>query len=148
MHLDRDWIERHIPHHGRMCLLDEVVEWDARHIVCRSGSHRAADHPLLSHGRLGIVCGVEYAAQAMAVHGALTATADAAPAAGFLASLREVRLEATRLDDLEQELECEASLLAGDGGSALYEFALSSAGRRLIGGRATVVFDASGRMKP
>lgn len=73
MPLDRNWIEQHIPHKGRMCLLDAVVSWDATRIRCRSASHRAPDHPLRAHGRLGIACGIEYAAQAMAVHGALVA---------------------------------------------------------------------------
>ncbi len=109
MRLDRNWIERHIPHHGRMCLLEEIIEWDVRHIRCRSGTHRAADHPLRSRDRLGAACGIEYAAQAMAVHGALAAGAAgvvgvagaagaapdgvpaagrAQPEAGFLAGLR------------------------------------------------------------
>ena len=74
MPLDRDWIEQHIPHKGRMCLLDEVLSWDALRIRCRSGTHRAADNPLRAHGRLGVACGIEYAAQAMAVHGALCAS--------------------------------------------------------------------------
>src|SRR5271154_4361802 len=98
MRLDRTWIEQNIPHRGRMCLLDEVLEWDAQHIRCRSGTHRAADHPLRSQGRLGVACGIEYAAQAMAVHGALAAGAMAArPEAGFLAGLRNVRLHVLRL---------------------------------------------------
>jgi predicted hotdog family 3-hydroxylacyl-ACP dehydratase len=75
MRLDRAWIEGHIPHKGRMCLLEDVIGWDAERISCRSGTHRAADHPLRAHGRLGIACGIEYAAQAMAVHGALVAGA-------------------------------------------------------------------------
>jgi predicted hotdog family 3-hydroxylacyl-ACP dehydratase len=149
MRLDRTWIERNIPHHGRMCLLDEVTEWDARRIRCRSGTHRLPDHPLRSHGRLGIACGIEYAAQAMAVHGALAGGAalagfqgKAGPEAGFLASLRDVRLQVLRLDDIEADLVCEAALVAGGAGSALYEFALRSEARRLLSGRATVVFDA------
>jgi hypothetical protein len=36
-------------------------------------------------------------------------------------------------------------LVAGNQGSALYEFALQSAARRLLSGRATVVFDAGNR---
>ena len=46
----------------------------------RNGSAAAAadtvlpDHPLRAHGRLGVACGVELAAQAMAVHGALSPT--------------------------------------------------------------------------
>lgn len=143
MLLDRRWIEEHIPHSGRMCLLDEVIDWDAEHIRCRSGTHRAIDHPLRSRGRLGIAGGIEYAAQAMAVHGALTAgAADARPEAGFLAGLRDVRLHAARFDDVEGDLICSAVLLAGDQRTALYEFALESETRRLLSGRATVVFDA------
>ncbi len=147
MRLDRHWFEQNIPHQGRMCLLDEVIDWGAQHIRCRASSHRAADNPLRSHGRLGVACGIEYAAQAMAAHGAL---AGAAPRSelGFLASLREVRLLVPRLDDLESDLICEAALVAADGGSALYEFSLRAAARRLLSGRATVVFDASGRLKP
>jgi predicted hotdog family 3-hydroxylacyl-ACP dehydratase len=153
MPLDRSWIEQNIPHHGRMCLLDEVIEWNAEHIRCRSRTHRAPGHPLLAHGRLGVCCGIEYAAQAMAVHGALAAAAPAAgattmrprPEAGFLAGLRDVRLHVLRLDDLEADLLCEAALIAGDHSSALYEFELRSAERPLLGGRATVVFDANKR---
>lgn len=134
-----------------MCLLDEVIEWDAAHIRCRSGSHRLADHPLRSHGRLGAACGIEYAAQAMAVHGALTGAAGSrgAPGApselGFLAAVRDVRLHVLRLDDLDTEIHCEAALLAGDSGSALYEFVLLAGARRLLSGRATVIFDAAKR---
>jgi predicted hotdog family 3-hydroxylacyl-ACP dehydratase len=167
MRLDRSWIERNIPHQGRMCLLDEVMEWDAQHILCRSSTHRLPDHPLRSHGRLGVACGIEYAAQAMAVHGALAggALADSpggGPAAGsgamgaagksrsevgFLAGLRDVRLHVLRLDDIEDDLLCDARLLAGDHGSALYEFAVRSEALRLLSGRATVVFDANERIK-
>jgi len=150
MRLDRLWIERNIPHHGRMCLLDEVVQWDAQHIRCRSGTHRLPDHPLRSQGRLGVACGIEYAAQAMAVHGALAggALADAAKGrseVGFLAGLRDVRLHVLRLDDIESDLICDALLVAGDQGSALYEFAIRSEAerQRLLSGRATVVFDAN-----
>jgi predicted hotdog family 3-hydroxylacyl-ACP dehydratase len=158
MRLDRSWIEQNIPHHGRMCLLDEVIEWDLQHIRCRSSTHRWPDHPLRSQGRLGIACGIEYAAQAMAVHGALAGGALAAgisgdgamnvrPEAGFLAGLRDVRLHALRLDDVETDLICEAALVAGDRGSALYEFALRSEAHRLLSGRATVVFDANKRLQ-
>jgi predicted hotdog family 3-hydroxylacyl-ACP dehydratase len=160
--LDRVWIERHIPHRGRMCLLDEVIAWDADRISCRSGSHRATDNPLRAHGRLGIACGVEYAAQAMAVHGALVAgvlesapdtaaaadtSAPARPVAGYLAGLRGVRFDVLRLDDLRGDLICDATRIAGDRGTALYEFELRSGTTRLLHGRATVLLDANERMR-
>ena len=158
MRLDHAWIARHIPHHGRMCLLDEVTEWDAARIRCRSASHRAADHPLRSRGRLGAACGIEYAAQAMAIHGALAAGAAGAAASdreragefraavGFLASLRDVRLYVARLDDIDGDLLCEATRTAGDAGSALYEFAVGCESGKLLSGRATVLLDADQRL--
>ncbi len=158
MRLDRAWIERHIPHHGRMCLLDEVLSWDADRISCSSGSHRATDNPLRARGQLGIACGIEYAAQAMAVHGALAggalevappaAGSPAAgwPAPGFLAGVRNVEFHVLRLDDVPGDLICNAVRVAGDRGTALYEFELRSAATRLLTGRATVLLEAKERM--
>jgi predicted hotdog family 3-hydroxylacyl-ACP dehydratase len=147
MRLDRAWIVSQIPHNGRMCLLDEVIEWDLRSIRCRSATHRDPDHPLRSHGRLGIACGIEYAAQTMAVHGALAGDESGArPRAGFLASVRGVRLHVLRLDDIESDLICQATRVAGDEFTALYDFALWSESRKLLNGRATVVLDAGKRL--
>ncbi len=156
MPLERQWIEQHIPHKGRMCLLDEVLSWDARRIRCRSRTHRNADNPLRQHGRLGAACGIEYAAQAMAVHGALVAAS--APLAstvstsvrgsigstvGYLASVRNVSLHVARLDDLEADLIAMAERITGDGRTVLYEFSVSSGELSLLSGRASIVFDAS-----
>jgi predicted hotdog family 3-hydroxylacyl-ACP dehydratase len=144
MRLNRAWIESRIPHQGRMCLLDEVIAWSAVRVSCRSSTHREADNPLRAHGRLGVACGIEYAAQAMAVHGALVAGAPAAgaPAAGFLAAVRDVRFHSLRLDDVQGDLICDAMRMAGDATTALYEFELRSEAALLLRGRATVVFDA------
>jgi predicted hotdog family 3-hydroxylacyl-ACP dehydratase len=148
MRLDRGWIEQNIPHRGRMCLLDEIIEWDAQHVRCRSGTHRAADHPLRAHGRLGIAAGIEYAAQTMAAHGALASGGSAArPEAGFLAGLRSVRMHVLRLDGVAADLYCDALLVAGDGATALYEFALWAA-EPLLSGRATVMFNINIRQQP
>jgi len=150
--MNRAWIEARIPHQGRMCLLDEVIAWDARHIRCSTGTHRALDNPLRSHDRLGIACGIEYAAQAMALHGALAsaaagATAGAAARAGLLAGVRDVRLHVTRLDDIESDLFCEVTHVAGDNLTALYEFALRDKDNSLLTGRASVVLDAGTRLR-
>ena len=146
MPLDRQWIESHIPHRGSMCLLDAVMAWTADRIRCRTRTHLSADNPMRAHGRLGIACGIEYAAQAMAVHGALSHEAAAAPAVGFLAGVRGVLFHVERLDDVPGDLLCEVVRVAGDRGSALYEFELRGADRTLLSGRATVILDASGQM--
>jgi len=125
-----------------MCLLDAVTDWDDQRIRCTAKSHRDADNPLRAHDRLGAACGIEYAAQAMAAHGALLAAADSAPRAGYLASVRSVDLQITRLDDIAADLEVEAERLSGDGNTILYGFRVSAAGRELLSGRAAVVLDA------
>jgi len=154
--LDREWIEQLIPHKGRMCLLDEVLSWDAARIRCRSATHRAADNPLRAYGRLGAACGIEYAAQAMAVHGALVAAS--APLAsrvstsvrssigtdiGYLASVRNVTLYVARLDDLEGDLVAAAERITGDGRTVLYEFSVWGTVQPLLRGRASIVFSAT-----
>ena len=156
MPLNRAWIEARIPHQGRMCLLDEVLDWNAQRIRCRTATHRAPDNPLRSHGRLGIACGIEYAAQAMALHGALAGGAAngavdgpvaGSSRVGLLAGVRDVRFFVLRLDDIESDLICEVNHLAGDNLTALYEFALRDRDRSLLSGRASVILNAGGRLK-
>jgi predicted hotdog family 3-hydroxylacyl-ACP dehydratase len=142
MPLDHAWLLAHLPHQGSMCLLDAVTDWDARHIRCIASSHRHPDNPLRAHDRLGAACGIEYAAQAMAAHGALLAAADSAPRVGYLASVRGVDLHVARLDDIADDLELEAERLSGDDNTILYGFRVSAAGRELLSGRAAVVLDA------
>ena len=150
--LSRDDIARRIPHRGRMCLLDMVLAWDGKRIRCQASSHLAPDHPLRAHGRLGAACGVEYAAQAMAVHGALVAesqtvgggAANGPPRAGYLASLRKVTLHVDRLDTVAGHLTVSAERIAGDLHTVLYSFLVQAGTRTLLDGRAAVVLDAAG----
>lgn len=145
MRVGREWIEAHIPHQGAMCLLDEVLEWDAERIVCRASSHRDPANPLRVAGRLPAACGIEYGAQAMAVHGALLA-ADGAPLApGILASVRGVELLAERLDAEPGPLRVAAERLSGEDDHILYAFSVAGDAGELVRGRAAVVLDAQRR---
>lgn len=140
--LDRRWIVAHIPHQGRMCLLERVLEWTDERIICEANSHRAPDHPLRAAGRLGAAVGVEYAAQAMAVHGALLTTAADKPSQGYLTSARGLTLHVDRLDDLAGPLRITAERISGDDRLILYQFHLHHQDRCLLDGRASVVLDA------
>lgn len=142
MRLDRDGIAARIPHQGTMCLLDAVLAWSEAEIRCRAASHRSPDNPLRADGRLGAACGIEYAAQAMAVHGALLAAAADKPRQGFLASVRNVDLHVDRLDDVAADLDIAAERLAGDDNNVLYQFSVAAGGRLLLSGRAAVVLNA------
>jgi len=139
---DRGWIEANIPHKGSMCLLDAVLQWDSIHVVCRSSAHRAMDNPLCAAGELATVCGIEYAAQVIAVHGALVAAPHRAPPAGYLASVRNVQMNIATLDSVIGDLVIRAERLAGDDRSVLYEFQVSGEQRVLLSGRASIVLEA------
>ena len=126
-----------------MCLLDRVEAWDEQRIRCRASSHHAADNPLRAYGRLGAACGIEYASQAMAVHGALLAPPDSTGArAGYLVSVRGAQLHVPRLDDIAADLLVEAACITRSESNVLYQFSVSAAGRLLLAGRAAVVLDA------
>ncbi len=126
-----------------MCLLDSVLEWSETTITCRAISHTLPNNPLRAAGRLGAANGIEYAAQAMAIHGALLANSDDQPRQGYLTSVRSVQLHVARLDDLPSELTVQAERLSGDANNILYQFAVSHADNCLLAGRAAVVLDAS-----
>ncbi len=139
--LDRAAIAALVPHHGSMCLLDSVQRWSPEEIHCRAVDHTGADHPLRTSSGLLSPVAIEYAAQAMALHGALCAASDEPPQPGLLASARQVHLQVARLDDAEGPLQISASLLAGDAQQALYRFCVSDThGSALVDGRAAVVF--------
>jgi predicted hotdog family 3-hydroxylacyl-ACP dehydratase len=141
--LDHAWIARHIPHQGSMCLLDYVEAWDPQRILCRASSHRAVDNPLRAYGQLGAACGIEYAAQAMAVHGALLAAPDSTRArVGYLASVRDTQLHVSRLDNIAADLQVAATCITRNENTMLYQFSVSAEGRLLLEGRATIVLDA------
>jgi len=146
-------IARRIPHQGSMCLLERVSAWDTQQIRCEASSHRDSNNPLRAHGRLGAACGIEYAAQAMAVHGALLAESGAGaasqgPTLGYLASVRGVTLHVDRLDDLSDALSIHAERLSGDSSTILYSFTVHAGRRLLLGGRAAVILDAQGLALP
>ena len=142
--LDRDAIARLIPHSGAMCLLDSVDLASELEIVCEASNHRESTNPLRVGGRLPAIAGIEYAAQAMAVHGALAAATALEggappPRPGFLVALRGVELHVDRLDDLDSPLVIHAVRQSGDGSSLSYEFSVRASGRALVEGRAIVM---------
>ena len=137
------WLDENLPHRGRLNLLGSVAHWDAAGIRCLADSHRAADNPLRRGGELPAACGIEYAAQAVAAHGALMAGDGRPMAPGFLASVRSVTFGARRLDDVAGPLEVSAQRIGGDAGGFLYDFRVEAGGRALVAGRLAVILDAA-----
>lgn len=140
--LERVAFEPLLPHTGTMCLLDRVLAWDDRHIRCRAASHRNPGHPLAEAGRLHAVCGVEYAAQAAALHAGLMAPAnrDEAATAGYLAGIRHLSLARLRLDDLADDLIIAAERQLADRGGLVYDFRIAAGAHPVLAGRLSILF--------
>jgi predicted hotdog family 3-hydroxylacyl-ACP dehydratase len=129
-----------IPHSELMCLLDEVVQWDDRSIVCITNTHRDPVNPLRRGGHLSALQAFEYGAQAAAVHGGLRArSAGTTAPPGYLAALRDGRLQVTRLDHIHLPLRINATLLFGDRANTVYEFLISAANVLVAQGRITII---------
>jgi predicted hotdog family 3-hydroxylacyl-ACP dehydratase len=139
MKITKDELCLLVPHSGAMCLLEEVVAWDEEQILCLAISHRDPANPLRHEGRLPALCAIEYAAQAMAVHGGLTARKNQGkPKVGFLGSVRDIKLFAEHLEDIVEPLEICAIKQMADANSSLYELRVSVAEKELMTGRAAV----------
>ncbi len=129
-----------IPHSFDMCLLDHVEFWDEEKIICYSNSHLLASNPLRREEKLSSIHLLEYAAQAMAVHGGLHDREKGLKMSkGYLAALRDVKINLCELDKLTTELRIEAKQILSQGGNMIYAFTVSANETELVSGRATVV---------
>ena len=142
MPIGKERIAALIPHAGAMCLLDEVTRWDDASVAARARTHRDSANPLRIAGRLPAWSAIEYAVQAMAVHGALSGAVEGRPRAGFLVSLRNVECLEPGVDGLEGDLAVEARRMAGDDERVIYAFVLRVGDREVVHGNATVILDA------
>lgn len=136
--LEHAAIARLVPHQGAMCLLDRTLSWDAESIACEAESHRDPRNPLRRDGGLPAVCGLEYALQAMALHGALLANGSPQPA-GYLSSLRDVALGRERLDGVAGPLRIRAVSLAAEAQGFIYRFTVEGEGEVLLSGQAAII---------
>lgn len=134
-----DQIEALLPHAGAMVLIDEVVEHDRQKAHCRARIDGLEDHPLACRGILPAAALVEYAAQAMAAHGALVSAPGNPPPVGWLAALPALNLAGDRVK-VPVLIDMHVTREGGDGSGALYEFCVLAGRQTLASGRATVMF--------
>jgi predicted hotdog family 3-hydroxylacyl-ACP dehydratase len=136
--VDKAALCRLIPHHGTMCLLDGVEQWDDTSITCMTASHRDATNPLRRDNRLEGICGLEYAAQAMAVHvGLLEKGKKRRLTVGYLGAVKNLTLRAIRLD-VKGDLTVQAIRLVGEMNCFIYSFRVSVGRETFLDGRASI----------
>ncbi len=129
-----------MPHAGTMCLLQELVSWDAEQILCRTRSHLSEQNPLRCDGRLDAIHAIEYGAQAIGLHGGLLAReSEGSPRPGLLVGLRQIKLHRRWLDDTGDPLSIHARVLLADSRNLLYAFAIHLNQEPVAEGRAAII---------
>ena len=139
MQLDHAAIAARIPHTRRMCLLDRVLQWDASSIRCSATSHRDQDNPLREAGGLATLAGIEYAAQAAAVHSTLLLN-ETVPRSGVLAALKNVNATQLWLHEIADDIVVEANLLHRDPAGGIFSFAVLAGETRVLSGQFTLMY--------
>jgi predicted hotdog family 3-hydroxylacyl-ACP dehydratase len=131
-----------------MCLLHELISWDATSIRCTAVSHLDLANPLRIEGRLAPIHAVEYASQACALHGALAGSGAQAcaevggggtAARSLLAAVSQIELGSFYLDVIQGHLLISAWRELASRGGAIYRFAVEGEGNTLARGRLTVL---------
>ena len=147
MELDHAAIAARLPHTGRMCLLDRVLQWDEHRIRCSAVSHRDADNPLREGAGLATLAGIEYAAQAAAVHGALL-RGETRPRSGVLASLKNVIATRPWMHEIVEDIVIEANLLHSDPAGGIFAFAVFASEERILSGQFTLMYIDQAQEQP
>ena len=138
-HLTKDELAAFLPHAGAMRLLDRVASWDELSIRCHTKTHHDPVNPLRRGARLDAVAGLEYAAQAMGIHvGLRDGGMSSGGSIGYVGGVRDVVLSIDQLDDCPAELTIDATRLFMGEDSFLYRFVISSGGREVMSGRASI----------
>lgn len=127
-----------LPHAGNMCLLDKVIGWDHGSIDCVTESHRDKNNPLCYQGRLHAVNCIEYAGQSTVVHGTLCwEEGMELPNVAILVSIRDIKFNRPRLDDIAAPLHIHADVLDILEFASNYAFNVTADGMEIASGRLT-----------
>ncbi len=132
--LNRQEIAALIPHGHAMCLLDEVVHWDAEHIHCRSSHFAGSHNPLFEAGQLESVLLIEYAAQAAAIHAGLLQSQLGKARPAYIGAVKNIEL-LKPLSDNQLALEVVAQCLLSSSNGAIYDVVVSQENCPVMQGR-------------
>jgi len=137
--LSRLELSKFLPHGNSMCLLSSVEHWDNSSIICLTSTHRNQDNPLRRNGVLGMLSGLEYAAQAMGVHVGLTRNISEHNASvGYLGAVRDLQVHSQTFQQFPEHLSIKANLLLEQLLSFMYTFSMKAGEVILLEGRASI----------
>jgi predicted hotdog family 3-hydroxylacyl-ACP dehydratase len=128
-----------IPHRGSMCLLDHLVSWDHQAIEAVAVDVHSQDNPLREGDVLQSIVLVEYAAQAAAIHAALTEGSIGGSSAAYIGAIKSMTLHQPRVDPSDSELHCAACCVLNNANGAIYQLTVSANQKLLMDARVVLV---------
>jgi predicted hotdog family 3-hydroxylacyl-ACP dehydratase len=134
MLLNREQISALIPHGPSMCMLDEVLSYDNDYILCKTLHFARAQNPLYEVNPSNSVLFIEYAAQAAAVHAAITQSSLGKSRIAYLGAVKHVEL-LRMVSDNATPIEINARCLLNESKGAIYEIIVCQHSLVLISGR-------------
>ena len=125
-----------LPHGDELCLIDGIETQSDEGIVCTANSHRDAANPYRIDDRLPWPIAIEYAAQAMALHGAGTGAAGGTKVIG---AVRGLQTSGRDLDAYVEPLEIHARVKVAGAASAVYSFVVAAGSEQVCKGTLTLI---------
>ena len=139
--LNRQEIEQRLPHAGKMSLLDTITHADQLTLSASAVSHLNNDNPLRLNNKLSSINGIEYAAQAMAIHGFLLSElkhTEASAQTAYIATVRNIDIVSPFFPENESVIKIEVEQLMSDTNGFTYQFHISGGKKVFISGKITV----------
>lgn len=133
--MNQEDIAKLIPHTGNMCLLEKIINWNETTLKAQTYTHLKLDNPLRTNDKLKSIHGIEYAAQAMAVHGALL---DKKCQNGYIGSIRNVVVNEAYLPTRKSPLDIHVQALMRSKQGFIYNFSLQCTNQLIISGKITI----------
>ncbi len=144
--LDKIAIAERIPHAGEMVLLDSCVSSNSSSLTCTTSSHTDKTNPLRTEKGLLASCGIEYAAQAVALHLALLNNNKSGQ--GLLVGCKNVVCKVRYLDLIDSEMSIKVKHIAGSEllGMLQYSFLLTATSdeQELLTGELSILITKEG----
>jgi predicted hotdog family 3-hydroxylacyl-ACP dehydratase len=128
-------IEQRLPHAGKMSLLNKIIIVDKYTLTAQAKNHLEPHNPLSIKGKINSINGIEYAAQAMALHGSLLS---AKVSVGYIASIRNIELKSPFFPKINEPLQIHVVKLMGNKTGFTYQFDVQCQQIELISGKITV----------
>jgi len=139
--LNSQEIEQRLPHAGKMSLLDKVTHADRLTLSASAVSHLSSNNPLRLNHKLSSINGIEYAAQAMAIHGFLLSElkqTEASTQTRYIATIRNIDIFTPFFPETESVIKIEVEQLMSDTNGFTYQFHISDGKKALISGKITI----------